>query len=65
MKNKKEQPSRRGFLTGMLTGLGAATVVVAAGAGKSKASEGSNADSSNSETLYHRSAETERYFKTL
>ncbi len=64
MKATKKQSSRRGFLTGMLAGLGATSVAVAAGS-RAKASGPSGAEQPAGEELYHRSPETERYYKTL
>ena len=63
MKNTNKKSSRRGFLTGMLAGVGAATAVVAAGSGKAKAQP--EGETPKGQVLYHRSPETERYFKTL
>ncbi|MEE8433810.1 MAG: twin-arginine translocation pathway signal protein [bacterium] len=64
MKKTQTQSSRRGFLTGMLAGLGVATAAVAAGSSKAKAAQ-PDGDTPKGQVLYHRSAETERYFKTL
>lgn len=63
MKKNQNQSSRRGFLTGILAGVGVATAAVAAGSSKAKAQP--EGDTPRGPVLYHRSAETERYFKTL
>lgn len=63
MKKTQNKSSRRGFLTGMLAGLGVATAAVAVGSKKAKAQP--EGETPEGQVLYHRSAETERYFKTL
>jgi hypothetical protein len=63
-KTQPNGPSRRKFLVGMLTGAGAATIAVASvGKGGEKAATSETPLSG--PILYHRTAETERYYKTL
>ena len=65
MSRKINLPSRRGFLTGMLTGLGAASVAAVAGANQAKAANATTTEKPPGPILYRRTAETERYYKTL
>lgn len=65
--DKKKQPngaSRRKFLVGMLTGAGAATIAAVA-IGKNGEKTETSVTAPSGPILYHRNAETERYYKTL
>jgi hypothetical protein len=64
MEKKANVASRRNFLFGLLAGAGAATVV-AASRGKAVAKERELREQPETETLYRRTAEAERYYKTL
>jgi hypothetical protein len=59
-KRPATQASRRGFLTGLFAGVGATAAVLA---GKAKA-QGAKSTGSGP-VLFHRTAETERYYKTV
>ena len=64
MKKNTDQPSRRGFLVGMLTGAGAVSAVVAVG-GKASAKADSPDTRKTGPVLYRRTPESDRYYKTL
>lgn len=64
MDKKPNVASRRNFLFGVLAGAGAATVA-AASAGKAKAAVEEAGGKPGKEVLYRRTAEAERYYKTL
>ena len=63
-KTQANGPSRRNFLVGMLTGAGAATIA-AASVGKSGEKAATSETKPSGPILYRRTAETERYYKTL
>lgn len=64
MENKTGKTSRRGFLVGMAAGLGTAAAAVSS-AGKVKAKGLAPEQKASGPVLYRRTAETERYYKTL
>ena len=57
-------PSRRKFLVGMLTGAGVATIAAVA-VGKNGEKSATSDATPTGPILYRRTAETERYYKTL
>lgn len=59
-----ERKSRRKILAGMLAGVGVATVAATA-MGRTAPKEKKAPESSDGTILYHRNAESERYYKTL
>ena len=63
----KNKPNRRNFLIGMVSGAGAAAVAMGAmGRAGRNAVQGTEPQEAPAETvLYRRTAEAERYFKTL
>ena len=63
-KTQTNGPSRRNFLVGMLTGAGAATIAVVA-VGKAGEKAATPETKLSGPILYRRTAETERYYKTL
>lgn len=64
MESTPKRPTRRGFLAGMLASAGAVAVAVTA-VGKARAA-GSKADTNpEGPILYHRTEESDRYYKTL
>lgn len=63
-KTKANGPNRRKFLVGMLTGAGAATIAVAS-VGKAGEKAATSETIPSGPILYCRTAETERYYKTL
>lgn len=65
MKQSDNRPGRRGFLTGMLSGLGVTALALTARAKAPSSTVQPKADPSKDPILYRRTAETERYYKTL
>ena len=65
--DKTKKPSRRNFLIGMVTGAGVAAVAMGTmGRAGRKAVKGTEPEAASTETvLYRRTAEAERYYKTL
>ena len=59
-KRPAHQASRRGFLTGLFAGMGATAAVL----GSKAQAQGTKAQGT-SPVLFHRTAETERYYKTV
>lgn len=65
MKSNDSKPGRRGFLFGMLTGVGAAALVTGIRGGKSEAKEKAPEQKPSEPILYRRTPEIEKYYKTL
>ena len=68
MKSNDRKPGRRGFLFGMLTGVGAAALVSGVRGGKSEAKEAREKapeQKPSGPILYRRTPEIEKYYKTL
>ena len=59
------RPGRRGFLTGMLSGLGVSALALTARAKTPAKAAEPEVEPSRGPILYRRTAETERYYKTL
>ena len=64
MTEEKRPTTRRGFLVGLLAGVGA-IAAVGGGAKKAEASLKVGSKEIPSSVLYRRTRETERYYKTL
>lgn len=64
MGKENQASSRRNFLWGLVTGVGVATVAMAS-VGKARSKPGPAAKKPTGPVLYRRTAETERYHKTL
>ncbi len=65
MKSNDRKPGRRGFLAGLLTGVGAATLIGGVRGGKSEAKEKEPEQKPSGPILYRRTPEIEKYYKTL
>ena len=64
MGNENKASSRRNFMWGLVAGVGAATVAMAS-VGKASSKPGPAAKKPTGPVLYRRTAEAERYYKTL
>lgn len=65
MNSKDRKPGRRGFLLGALTGFGAAAALASTASGKTAERSQPPENQPAGPVLYQRTAETERYYKTL
>ena len=64
MGKENKASSRRNFLWGIVAGIGTATVAMAS-VGKANSKPGKAAKKPTGPVLYRRTAESERYYKTL
>ncbi len=64
MGKENKTSNRRNFLWGLVAGVGAATVAMAS-VGKASSKPGKAAKKAAGPVLYRRTAESERYYKTL